>query len=156
MGVSEDVTFRAFAQINSKIKRNESKARDKSLQKTPVIISDLNKIDAKYILEKQIISILLQYGHLETEYEDLVIKLNEKGELIESYENIKSKVFEKIFLDLQQDEVELADPTFRKLFNKLISAYQLKSDSAVNNLVFSDSENLSHVVADLLLSLIHI
>ena len=151
MGVSEDVTFRAFAQINSKIKRNESKARDKSLQKTPVIISDLNKIDAKYILEKQIISILLQYGHLETEYEDLVIKLNEKGELIESYENIKSKVFEKIFLDLQQDEVELADPTFRKLFNKLISAYQLKSDSAVNNLVFSDSENLSHVVADLLM-----
>ena len=32
--------------------------------------------------------------------------------------NIRSKVFEKIYLDLQQDEVELADPTFRKLFNK--------------------------------------
>ena len=75
----------------------------------------------------------------------------ENGELIESFENIKSKVFEKIFLDLQQDEVELADPTFRKLFNKLISTYQLKSDSAINNLVFSESENLSHVVADLIM-----
>ena len=151
MGVSEDITFRAFAQINSKIKRNDIKLRDKGLSKTPSISSDSKKIDAKYILEKQIISILLQYGHLEAEYEDMVIKSNEKGELIESFENIKSKVFEKIFLDLQQDEVELADPTFRKLFNKLISAYQLKSDSAVNNLVFSETENLSHVVADLIM-----
>ena len=151
MGVSEDITFRAFAQINSKIKRNQIKLRDKGLLKVPIKSSDSKKIDSKYILEKQIISILLQYGHLEAEYEDMVIKLNEKGELIESFENIKSKVFEKIFLDLQQDEVELADPTFRKLFNKLISAYQLKSDSAVNNLVFSDSENLSHVVADLIM-----
>ncbi len=151
MGVSEDVIFSAFAQINNKIKRNNNRLRARDLSKTPIKSSELKKIDAKYILEKQIISILLQYGHLEAEYEEMVIKSNEKGELIESFENIKSKVFEKIFLDLQQDEVELADPTFRKLFNKLISTYQLKSDSAINNLVFSESENLSHVVADLIM-----
>ena len=149
MGVSEDVIFSAFAQINSKIKRNNNRLRATDLSKTPIKRSELKKIDSKYILEKQIISILLQYGHLEAEYEEMVIKSNEKGELIESFENIKSKVFEKIFLDLQQDEVELADPIFRKLFNKLIAAYQIKSDSAINNLVFSESENLSHVVADL-------
>ena len=151
MGVSEDVIFSAFAQINNKIKRNNNRLRARDLSKKPIKSSELKKIDAKYILEKQIISILLQYGHLEAEYEEMVIKSNEKGELIESFENIKSKVFEKIFLDLQQDEVELADPTFRKLFNKLISTYQLKSDSAINNLVFSESENLSHVVADLIM-----
>ena len=151
MGVSEDVIFSAFAQINNKIKRNNNRLRARDLSKTPIKSSELKKIDAKYILEKQIISILLQYGHLEAEYEEMVIKSNEKGELIESFENIKSKVFEKIFLDLQQDEVELTDPTFRKLFNKLISTYQLKSDSAINNLVFSESENLSHVVADLIM-----
>ena len=151
MGVSEDVIFSAFAQINNKIKRNNNRLRARDLSKSPIKSSELKKIDAKYILEKQIISILLQYGHLEAEYEEMVIKSNEKGELIESFENIKSKVFEKIFLDLQQDEVELTDPTFRKLFNKLISTYQLKSDSAINNLVFSESENLSHVVADLLM-----
>jgi len=149
MGVSENVIFSAFAQINSKIKRNNNRLRARDLSKTPIKRSELKKIDSKYILEKQIISILLQYGHLEAEYEEMVIKSNEKGELIESFENIKSKVFEKIFLDLQQDEVELADPIFRKLFNKLITAYQIKSDSAINNLVFSESENLSHVVADL-------
>jgi DNA primase len=151
MGVSEDVIFSAFAQINNKIKRNNNRLRARDLSKTPIKSSELKKIDAKYILEKQIISILLQYGHLEAEYEEMVFKSNENGELIESFENIKSKVFEKIFLDLQQDEVELADPTFRKLFNKLISTYQLKSDSAINNLVFSESENLSHVVADLIM-----
>ena len=151
MGVSEDVIFSAFAQINSKIKRNNNRLRVRDLSKTPIKSLELKKIDAKYILEKQIISILLQYGHLEAEYEEMVIKSNEEGELTESFEIIKSKVFEKIFLDLQQDEVELADPTFRKLFNKLMSTYQLKSDSAINNLVFSESENLSHVVADLIM-----
>ena len=151
MGVSEDVIFSAFAQINSKIKRNNNRLRARDLSKTPIKSLELKKIDAKYILEKQIISILLQYGHLEAEYEEMVIKSNEEGELTESFEIIKSKVFEKIFLDLQQDEVELADPTFRKLFNKLMSTYQLKSDSAINNLVFSESENLSHVVADLIM-----
>ena len=151
MGVSEDVIFSAFAQINNKIKRNNNRLRARDLSKTPIKSSELKKIDAKYILEKQIISILLQYGHLEAEYEEMVIKSNEEGELTESFEIIKSKVFEKIFLDLQQDEVELADPTFRKLFNKLMSTYQLKSDSAINNLVFSESENLSHVVADLIM-----
>ena len=151
MGVSEDVIFSAFAQINSKIKRNNNRLRARDLSRTPIKSLELKKIDAKYILEKQIISILLQYGHLEAEYEEMVIKSNEEGELTESFEIIKSKVFEKIFLDLQQDEVELADPTFRKLFNKLMSTYQLKSDSAINNLVFSESENLSHVVADLIM-----
>ena len=149
MGISEQAVFTSFAQHNNKSKINSS--RRASLVKVPKKDLDLNKIDSKYILEKQIISILLQYGHLEAEYEEIVIKPDEKGEVIESFENIKSKVFEKIFLDLQQDEVELADPTFRNLFNKLISAYQLKSDSAVNSLMFSDNHNLSSVVADIIM-----
>jgi len=149
MDISEEVLFSAFAQEKNKKSRNKNKyqASQKLINKTV----RSKKIDDSYNLEKQIISILLQYGHLEAEYEDLVIKSNEEGELTESFEKIKSKVFEKIFLDLQEDEIELADPIFRKLFSQLISAYQMKADSAITKLVFSENIELNSVIADLIM-----
>ena len=152
MNVSEKVLFSAFAQ--EKNKKNRNKKNSVKYQVPKKIIHnavDLNKNYDSYNLEKQIISILLQYGHIEAEYEDVVIKSNESGEITESFEIIKSKVYEKIFLDLQEDEIELADPVFRKLFSKLISAYQMKADSAINKLIFSDNNELNSVIADLIM-----
>ena len=152
MNISEKVLFSAFAQ--EKNKKNRNKKNSVKYQVPKKIIHnavDLNKNYDSYNLEKQIISILLQYGHIEAEYEDVVIKSNESGEITESFEIIKSKVYEKIFLDLQEDEIELADPIFRKLFSKLISAYQMKADSAINKLIFSDNNELNSVIADLIM-----
>ena len=152
MNISEKVLFSAFAQ--EKNKKNRNKKNSVKYQVPKKIIHnavDLNKNYDSYNLEKQIISILLQYGHIEAEYEDVVIKSNESGEITESFEIIKSKVYEKIFLDLQEDEIELADPVFRKLFSKLISAYQMKADSAINKLIFSDNNELNSVIADLIM-----
>jgi DNA primase len=151
MDIDEDTLFTAFAQ------HNNTRLRNKNLQKRQLSQVEIKKtatskkLNDLYNLEKQIISILLQYGHIEAEYEDIVIKSNEDGKLIESLEKIKSKVFEKIFLDLQEDEIELTDPVFRKLFSKLISAYQVKADSSLNKLVFSENSELNSIVADLIM-----
>ena len=48
----------------------------------------------------------------------------ENGEVEEHSKAIKSKVFEKIFLDLQQDEVELANTEFKMLFYLLLEQFQ--------------------------------
>ena len=151
MGVSEEVLFSAFAQEKNKKSRKKNVIKYQVPQKIINKTVRSNKIDDSYNLEKQIISILLQYGHLEAEYEDVVIKSNQEGDLTESFEKIKSKVYEKIFLDLQEDEIELADPIFRKLFSQLISAYQMKADSAISKLVFSENIELNSVIADLIM-----
>ncbi len=151
MDVSEEVLFSAFAQLQSKKKRNNIKFQKTTNNDLIKRSATLKSYNDSYNLEKQIISILLQYGHLDAEYEDLVIKPNEKGEVSESIEKIKSKVYEKIFLDLQEDEIELADPVFKKLFTKLISAYQIKSDTAINKLIFSENEKLNSTIADLIM-----
>ena len=62
-------------------------------------------------------------------------------------------MYEKIFLDLQEDEIELADPIFRKLFSQLISAYQTKADSAINKLIFSNNSDLNLVVTDIIIEI---
>ena len=151
MDVSEEVLFSAFAQEKNKKFRNKNVIKYQVPQKVINKTDNTKRIDDSYNLEKQIISILLQYGHLEAEYEDVVIKSNEEGDLIESFEKIKSKVYEKIFLDLQEDEIELADPIFRKLFSKLVSAYQMKADSAISKLVFSENIELNSVIVDLIM-----
>ena len=151
MDISEEVLFSAFAQLQSKKKRNKIKFQKTTNNDLIKKSATLENYNDSYNLEKQIISILLQYGHLDAEYEDLVIKPNEKGEVSESIEKIKSKVYEKIFLDLQEDEIELADPVFKKLFTKLISAYQIKSDTAINKLIFSENEKLNSTIADLIM-----
>jgi DNA primase len=151
MDVSEEVLFSAFAQENNKKHRNKNVKKHQLPQTVLKKTTPLKKINDLYNLEKQIISILLQYGHIEAEYEDIVVKPNEEGVLIESFEKIKSKVYEKIFLDLQEDEIELADPIFRKLFSQLISAYQTKADSAINKLIFSNNSDLNLVVTDIIM-----
>ena len=151
MDISEEALFSAFAQENNKKQRNKKITTQQNFQIGLKKTVPLKKINNLYNLEKQIISILLQYGHIDAEYDDVVVKSNEKGELTESLEKIKSKVYEKIFLDLQEDEIEFADPIFRKLFSQLISAYQTKADSAINKLIFSENSELNSVVTDIIM-----
>jgi DNA primase len=54
------------------------------------------------------------YGTVEEEFEDMVLKENDKGELVLEPELQKAKVFEKIFLDLQEDEIAFANEKFRE------------------------------------------
>ena len=151
MDVSEEILFSAFAQENNKKQRNKKIIKHHNTQIELKKTDPLKKTNNLYNLEKQIISILLQYGHIDAEYDDVIIRSNEKGELIESVEKIKSKVYEKIFLDLQEDEIEFADPIFRNLFSQLISAYQTKADSVINKLIFSENSELNSVVTDIIM-----
>ena len=62
------------------------------------------KVDHQFELEKKIIELLLIYGVKEEEFEEISIEINDEGEITHTSEIIKSKVFEKIYLDLQEDE----------------------------------------------------
>ena len=61
-------------------------------------------------------------------YEDTISLEGENGDIKEVNKNIKSKVFEKIFLDLQQDEIEFAHPPFQKIYKKLIEIYNSQNE----------------------------
>jgi DNA primase len=81
------------------------------------------------ILEKQIISILIQYGNDEAFFDELLVSSDEEGNLIEESKTVQSKVYEKVFLDLQQDEVEMIQPEFQALYTQLIDKFQRERES---------------------------
>lgn len=64
----------------------------------------------------QLIKHLLLYGSAKCEFDDVILKTDDSGELQEEHVVQNLKVYEKIFLELQQDEIELNNVVFKKLY----------------------------------------
>ena len=154
MQISEDVLFRALAQLNQK---NNQKLTKKFIPSEPVALIKKTadseaKVDRIFELERQIISILLTYGNQELNFEEPISITNEDGELIEETQKISAKVYEKIFLDLQQDEIELSHETFKKIFYKLIEFYQsYQGDLNLEKIMQTDDLIQNEIITDLIM-----
>src|SRR5690606_14022720 len=93
------------------------------------------RVDVQYELERKIIQILLLYGNRTEDFEDLILKDNEKNELILEPIVQQAKVFEKIFLDLQEDEMEFTNLKFKGLYYKIIDTLNQNPEFALENFV---------------------
>ncbi len=147
MDISEEVLFSTLAQIGVKDNKDHNiKNRNKSFEVVKKQVETSVKVDVLYELERKIIGILLLYGTAEEEFEDLVIKENEQGELILEPEIQKAKVFEKIFLDLQEDEVMFTNPHFQKIYHRIIEKLNGGEDHAIDGLINEfGTEEASHI-----------
>ena len=148
MQVSEGVLFSTLAQIGKKDTADAAKKVKQKQKAFDVVKSEttIEKVDVQYELERKIIEILLLYGKEQQEFEDLVLKENEEGDLVLEPESLEIKVYEKIFLDLQDDEIELTNEKFRNIYLKLISELNEKEDFAVNTFLAElDQEMISEV-----------
>lgn len=127
MDISEQVLLNTLAQLvqkdvteaGKKIKQ-EQKAFEIVKNENPI---EVQKVDVLYELERKIIEILLLFGDKTEEFEDVILKTNGEGELEEVFERKEYKVFQRIYLSLQEDEIELANPMFLGIYNHLIQFF---------------------------------
>ena len=140
MEISEEVLYNTLAQIFNKNIKGAVKKTDTSSNKPFSVVANetinsIEKVDVLYELERKLIEALLLYGNVEEEFEDLVVKETEEGgyELEPIVQKIK--VFEKIYLDLQDDEVAFTNAMFKSLYSKIIERLNRDSDLKVENLI---------------------
>ncbi len=148
MDIPEEVLFNSLAQMNGKMLKEAAKKRpDPQHRPFEVVKADPGqKVDVQYELERKIIELLLLYGEQEQEFEDLVLKENEAGQLVLEPETVAAKVYEKVYLDLQEDEIELSNPGFRTIYYKLMEQLNGEAEFSVNLFLSSlDQELLSEV-----------
>ncbi len=155
MDISEQVLVNTLAQLLQKDIAEAGK-RQKQEQKAFEIVKNEpsiqhEKVNVVYELEKKIIEILLMYGSQVAEFEDFSLKANEAGEIIEEKETITIKVHQRIYLSLQEDEVELANPVFKSIYNDLILFYNQDDSLNVDQYVMQLSEEHSKIVTDILM-----
>jgi DNA primase len=127
MDISEQVLLNTLAQLIQK-DISEANKQFKQEQKAFEVVKNESqiaqeKINVVFELERKIIEILLLYGNHEEQFEDVILKTNEDGELMEVVEKKDYKVFQRIFLSLQEDEIELANPLFKEIYEDLIEKY---------------------------------
>ncbi|PWB24841.1 DNA primase [Flavobacterium sp. HTF] len=96
------------------------------------------KVDILYGFERKIIEILLLYGSVTENFEDVFFKADEEGNLKEVSEKRQYKVYEKVYLSLQEDEVELSNGLFQSIYNNVIDFYN-------QNETFSLDKYLMHL-----------
>ena len=151
--IDEASLFRSFASIeNSKsLKKSSRKLYGKKIVK---VQSSKNENTSSYIyqLERQIISILLKYGAEEILFEDTRLSKDENGKVLETKKEIRSKVFEKIYLDLQQDEIEFTHSPFKDIFNKLINGFNNGTTLSIENFINDLDSSSSKIVSDILIN----
>ena len=153
LSIEESSLFRSFSNI--KVGKKLQKTKSRQYSKNIVKIESQKKEDKSgyiYQLERQIISILLKYGVEEIVFEDIFLTKNEKGDIVESTKEIRSKVYEKIYLDLQQDEIEFTHGPFKEIYNKLINSFHNQNLISIDSFINDLEPNSSKIVSDILIN----
>ena len=155
MDISEQVLLNTLAQLVQK-DISETGKKQKQEQKAFEVVKNTNpvsveKIDVLYELERKIIEILLLYGNKTEEFEDVLLKSNEEGEIENVIEKKEYKVYQRIYLSLQEDEVELANPLFRGIYNNLIDYYNQNDTFQVEQYLMHLEPEFSQEVTDILM-----
>ena len=153
MQVSEGTLYNTLAQLDKKgLDDSIKKARQQ--QKTFTVVKDeepVQKVDPQYELERKIIELLLLYGDKKELFEDLVLKENDDGELVLEPETFEAKVYEKVYLDLQQDEIELANENFRKIYTHLIKQLNEEVEFSIQKFLAALDQDLVSEVSNILM-----
>ena len=125
MQISEDVLFNTLAQLGKKNLDEANKTFKKDQKAFEVVRNEktIEKVDRLQVLEYALIKHLLLYGSAKCEFDDVILKTDDSGELQEEHVVQNLKVYEKIFLELQQDEIELNNVVFKKLYDKVMAKF---------------------------------
>ena len=109
------------------------------------------KVDILYRLERKVIEILLLYGDKTEVFEDVLLKNNEEGEVVMVSEKREYKVYERIYLSLQEDEVELSNNLFRDIFTDLIGFYNQNEKFSLEQYLMRLQPDFAQEVTDILM-----
>lgn len=127
MDISEQVLVSTLAQLVQKETTETGKKLLQERKAFEVIKSQeplaVQKIDIQFQLERKIIEILLLYGNRVEEFEDVLMRTNSDGEIENYPEKKEYPVYQRLYLSLQEDEVELTNPLFKMIYSNLIAYF---------------------------------
>ena len=154
MDISEEVLFSTLAQMSKKAQNEANKSHNQKQKAFEVVksTSPRVKVDIQYELEQKIIEILLLYGSRKEAFEDLILKENDKGALALEPVIHEVKVFEKIFLDLQEDEMQFTNENFKTLYYTIIDSLNQSDDFVIESFVNHLDPDLASDVTNILMN----
>jgi DNA primase len=156
MDISEQVLVSTLAQIIQKNAVETGKTDKQGQQSFEVVreqqaVNTTQKVDIQNEIERKIIQILLLYGTAEEEFEDVLLRNNEEGEVEQYTEKRMYKVYDRVYLSLQEDEVELANPLFLSIYNNIMLFFRENEVFSTEHYLMQLPQELAQEVTDVLM-----
>jgi DNA primase len=155
MDISEDVLFNTLAQIVQKDIKEIHKKNKQEQQVFDLVKQNnhqsISKVDVLSILESSILKMLLLYGHYQVTFDEFFVKIDEHQQEVEVVEKVSKKIYEKIYLSLQEDEIEFANPIFSALYIELINHFQQGGSIDKNAILNQLNPDHSAIISDILM-----
>lgn len=155
MDISEQVLFSTLAQIlkkdfyeGQKVERKQKAAMQVVQTPEEAQKRTVNRLE---VLEYDLIKNLLLYGNRECIFTDTILVEEEDGTLKEEQVQQTLKIYEKIFLELQEDEIELANPDFKQIYELMMGKLSENPNYDVNRIANELPIELSEKVSGMLL-----
>ncbi|CAN1530983.1 DnaG DNA primase (bacterial type) [Flavobacteriaceae bacterium] len=155
MDISEQVLLSTLAQLVQKDITETGKKIKQEQKAFEIVKSDtsiaIEKVDVLYQLERKIIEILLLYGNIKEEFEDVLLKTNADGELENSIEKKEYFVYQRVYLSLQEDEVELANELFKGIYTNLVDYFNQNESFNIEQYLMQLPQEFAQEVTDILM-----
>ena len=155
MDISEQVLLSTLAQLIKKDNSEIGKKIKQEQKSFEVIKSEslnqVEKVDVLYQLERTIIKILLLYGNSKEEFEDVLLKTNANGEVENTVEKKEYFVYQRVYLSLQEDEVELANALFKDIYTNLINYFNQNDTFNIEHYLMQLPHEFAQEVTDILM-----
>jgi DNA primase len=155
MDISEQVLLSTLAQLVKKDISDIGKKIKQEQKSFEVIksesVTQVEKVDVLYQLERTIIKILLLYGNIKEEFEDVLLKTNANGEVENIIEKKEYFVYQRVYLSLQEDEVELANSLFRDIYLNLVNYFNQNETFNIEHYLMQLPQEFAQEVTDILM-----
>jgi DNA primase len=155
MDISERVLFSELAQLINKDQKDKSK--NTQYQSTAPSLQPVKqessqpKVNTLLLLEKEIIRILLMYGNEEIELINWVHSEDKHGRPIIEKEEYTNTVSNELYLNLQEDEIEFTNETFRDVYYEIIHQLNQDEQISIDKLIASEKGEVSSLVTNILM-----
>ena len=104
-----------------------------------------------FILEKEIIRILLLFGNQETDFVDFIEVEDEDGVVRLEKEKYTNQVCKELYLNLQDDEIEFSNEIFQSIYYEMIHQLNQKDKIEMETFINHSNPNISSIVTSILM-----
>jgi DNA primase len=108
----------------------------------------INTLD---LLEQEIIKILLLYGNEQVAFVDWVEEVNDLGQVKLIKDEYSNLVSQELYLQLQDDEIEFANPVFKKVYLEIVTQLNQEKPISMEELTSHQDPEIAQVVTDILM-----
>jgi DNA primase len=154
MEISERVLFSELAQMLKKAGDSSAKFTQQRAESFQVVKEEpkpLPKTDTLYLLEKEIIRILLLFGNEEVDFINTIEIEDDNGRITEEQETYSSPISKELYLNLQEDEIEFTNDVFKTVYYELIHQVNQKEKIEIDYFVNHQDSIIASEVTGILM-----